>query len=381
MVKTKLGIERVELYKELIFGKNVGLITNYTGVTSSFEENYKVFSDYCNIRKIFSPEHGLHGVAEAGENVESYYDNVLKIDVVSLYGTHNSPTVLELKGIDILIFDIQDIGIRYYTYIYTMLESMRVAETVGIPFIVMDRPLPLGRQEPIGEVLTNEYFSFVGMLELPNSYGLTIGELANWIQKKQLTRLKLRVIPLENWDNNLNILENELPWVSPSPNLPSLDSVRLYTGLCLIEGTNVSEGRGTVYPFQQIGAPWIDCHQLMERLRGKISGDGIMIQPVWFIPNTSKYAGEVCQGVRFHITDREVNSLYLGYILLDALRSLYPKDFKCDLVSTNIGVEHKFIEYLAGIKIDKYTDFELLANKITKANTMFKEEVKKYFLY
>lgn len=381
MTDVVLGIENIDGYLNLIRNKKVGLITNFTGMTSKFESNYDLLAKYCTVQKIFTPEHGLHGVAEAGKDVESYYDDQLQMEVVSLYGDHHAPNKDELSDVQVLIFDIQDIGIRYYTYIYTLLESMEIAEQASIPFIVMDRPLPLGRKQPQGQPLNSDYFSFVGLLPLPNSYQLTIGELAGWILKNQTPKLALTVVPLKNWDCNKTIVENGLPWVAPSPNLPTLDAIRLYSGLCFIEGTNVSEGRGTVYPFQQIGAPWIDGKQLSKKLADVFGESKCLFQPTWFIPLNSKYSGQVCQGVRFHIVDPDINGLRLGYTILSVLTELYPNKFTCDVISPNIGTRHKFIEYLSGVTISKTSDFVSLIDQYSSINRQYKLAISQYYLY
>ncbi|MDT2757664.1 DUF1343 domain-containing protein [Enterococcus asini] len=381
MANLLLGIENLEVYVPLIKGKRVGLITNFTGVTSTFEKNYELLANWCHVEKLFTPEHGLHGVAEAGETVASYYDEQLAMNIVSLYGERHAPLKSDVVDLDVLLFDIQDIGIRYYTYIYTMYESMKVAKEAGIPFIVMDRPLPLGRKYPLGKTLTPAFFSFVGLLPLPNSYSLTIGELANWIQAKKMPSLALTVVPLKNWDSQADIVQNGLPWLAPSPNLPTLNAVRLYLGLCFMEGTNVSEGRGTVYPFEQIGAPWIDGSALAKTLAKKVSPKDCLFQPTWFVPLSSKHTGTVCQGVHFHLMNPEFNTLKLGYLVLETLKDLYPEEFDYSLVSKDIGVAHKFIEYLAGTQLADSVDFEKIATDYGNENEVFEQQVAQYYLY
>lgn len=376
-----LGIENTRVYASLIANKNIGLITNFTGVTSNFQNNYDVLKKYGSVKRLFTPEHGLHGVAEAGETVSSYYDHRLSMNIVSLYGDHHAPTISELDDIQVLIYDIQDVGIRYYTYIYTLLETMRVAAKTDIPVIVLDRPILLGRGSIVGQQLKSEFFSFVGLLPLPNSYQLTVGELAQWIKETQLPELNLTVVPMIDWNSKLDVIKNEVPWLAPSPNLPSFDALRLYSGLCLLEGTNVSEGRGTVYPFQQIGAPWIDGTEFAKQLTQVISQKECLFQPVWFIPLSSKYTGEVCQGIRFHIKNQSINSLKLGYTVLSTLKNLYPELFKYNLISKNIGEQHSFIEYLSGASINQNTDFSELGEQYGQPNDDFQQSVKSYYLY
>lgn len=378
----QLGIENVSEYKKIIEEKRIGLVTNFTGLNSKFIPSSKILNEFGTVVKLFTPEHGLHGVAAAGEHVDSYYDEDLKLEVISLYGEHRAPTISELKDIDVIVFDIQDIGIRYYTYIYTLLNVMKVAEKCELPVLVMDRPLPLGREDPLGDVLTSDYFSFVGLLPLPNRYGMTIGELASWIKDYQCPNLRLFVSPLRDWNSNKNIIENGLPWVSPSPNLPTFNSLKLYLGLCLLEGTNVSEGRGTVRPFEQFGAPWINNEELAKYLNDfSDQNSSLSFQPVWFEPLTSKFKGKVCQGIQIHIRNNEFNSMKLGYNILKALMKLYPNKFTYDLVSPSIGTDHRFMEYLAGKTIRTENDLDKILSRLSDSNTAFKEETKKYFLY
>lgn len=379
-----LGIENVSDYENIIRNKNIGLVTNFTGLTSRFEMTSEILNRYGKVIKLFTPEHGLHGVAAAGEQVDSYYDDKLKLDVISLYGDHQAPTKSELSNVDIIVFDIQDIGIRYYTYIYTLLRVMQMAEKVNLSVLVLDRPLPLGRENPLGDTLTSDYFSFVGLLPLPNRYGLTIGELAEFIKDNYLPDLDLNIGRINGWDSSKDIRQNGLPWVSPSPNLPTFDSLRLYPGLCLIEGTNISEGRGTVRPFEQFGAPWINSEFLADYMNSnsEINQEGkLSFQPVWFEPLTSKFEGEVCQGIQIHINDNDFNALKLGYSILKSMTHLYADRFTYDLVSPSIGTKHHFIEYLAGKNIRSEMDLSKLINNTNYENKKFETKVGKYFLY
>lgn len=378
----KLGIENVSEYKNLVSNRKVGLVTNFTGVTSNFKSSAEQLNLFGKVVKIFTPEHGLYGVAAAGESVDSYFDKDLDLEVVSLYGNHRAPTVSELSGIDIIVFDIQDIGVRYYTYIYTLLNVMQVAANVNVPIVVMDRPLPLGREQPLGDILTSDYFSFVGLLELPNRYGMTIGELAIWIRDDQSLSLKLYISRLSGWDSSLDVKKNCLPWISPSPNLPTFDALKFYPGLCFLEGTNVSEGRGTVRPFEQFGAPWINAKELSSSLAEECGqNDSLGFQPVWFEPLTSKYERKICQGIQIHIKNDNFDALSLGYGILRTLVHLYPDKFTFDLVSPAIGTDHRFIEYLSGKQMRSTQDLDNLLKENSNINMNFANSVSEYLLY
>lgn len=379
----ELGNEAVNEYAALLAGKRVGLVTNFSGLTATFKPTYQVLNELsAGVTKLFTPEHGLHGIAGAGESVESYFDNALNLEVVSLYGSHRAPAGDDFTDIDVLAFDIQDIGVRYYTYIYTLLESMQAAAQANMPVLVFDRPLPLGRQRPVGQAMTHDYFSFVGLLPLPNRYELTIGELAAWIKDHLTPQLQLTVASMRGWDASRNLLDNGLPWVAPSPNLATLDALRLYPGLCLLEGTNVSEGRGTVKPFEQFGAPWIDANQLANCLTETAAQDDhLRFQPVWFEPLASKHTHEICQGVQVHIMDNAFNPLTLGYNVLKAMMTLWPDRFTMDLVSPAIGTKHRFIEYLAGRQLRTIADLDAGIELSGVTDHRFWQESRAYYRY
>lgn len=381
MTKLLLGIENSCSYQSMIKNKQIGLITNYTGMTSDFIPNYYILNQYGHVKKIFTPEHGLHGIAQAGTHIASYFDKKLLVNIISLYGENRAPKKEDLEDLEVLIFDIQDVGVRYYTYIYTMFNSMKIAEKLGLPFIVMDRPLPLGRNEPIGNILTKDFFSFVGLLPITNYYSLTIGELALWIQEKYYPTLDLKVSTMSNWNSQQDICNNKSILIPPSPNLPNLDSIRLYIGLCFLEGTNVSEGRGTIYPFQQFGAPWINGELLAKNLKRRIPEEDILFQPTYFKPLTSKYENQVCEGVRIHVINPNVNGLKLGCVVLDTLYLLYPNEFNYSLISEDIGNQHTFLEYLTGVNIDDHKPFATLNEELTNSNDIFKKQIEKFYLY
>ncbi|WP_338201847.1 DUF1343 domain-containing protein [Lactobacillus rizhaonensis] len=377
----KLGIENINEFKPLIINKNIGLITNFTGLTSDFNSTIDVLNKYSSVKKVFTLEHGLHGIADPGQKVANYFDQTLKITIHSLYGSQLAPTADELKDIDILIFDVQDIGVRYFTYISNMFKLMQVANKLNLPFLVMDRPLLLGRKKPLGQIIKPDFYSFVGMLPLPNYYGLTIGELASWIKATQLPNLNLFVSHLIGWKPELNIEENGLPFVAPSPNLPSMDALRLYPGLCLLEGTNISEGRGTVKPFEQLGAPWINEKEFTKTLRDSFQNSGVLFQTVWFKPSSSKFCNKICKGVQIHIVNHSFNPLIVAIKIIRVLLVLYPNKFKMDLVSPAIGTKHNFIEYLMGCEFRNLDDTDRLLAIFEKDDEPFYKIARNYYFY
>ena len=324
---------------DLIQGKSVALVTNHTGIDKLGIPNYKHLANMKDIdlKVIFSPEHGLFGEAGAGEKV-SYTEKDSRLPkVISLYGSMRKPTAEMLSGINLIIYDIQDIGTRFYTYITTLGLVMEVAGELDIPVLVLDRPNPIRGDIIEGPVLNLEFQSFVGYYPISIRYGGTVGDLAkkiikqNWIPKVP----DLTVIPSEGWDHHLWFDETDLPWVSPSPNIPDLETAIIYPGMCLIEGTNISEGRGTPNPFKWIGAPWIDGQNLSQTLN-KFNLPGVVFVPVSFtpvsIPGKSvnpKFENQKCSGVEVRIIDRnEYKSVDTGVKTLFALFNTAPEKFE-----------------------------------------------------
>lgn len=289
-------------------GWRVGLITNHTGIASDGATTIDLLHRAPGVELValFSPEHGIRGRAEAGEPVEDETDSRTGLPIHSLYGRTRKPTPEMLRGLDALVFDIQDIGARYYTYVSTMALAMQAAAEAGVRFIVLDRPNPIGGAHVQGTVLDTAFASFVGMYPVPMRHGMTVGELARLVNGAFGIGAELHVVPAQGWSRELWYDETGLPWVPPSPNMPSLESATHYPGTCLFEGTNLSVGRGTDRAFQQIGAPWLDATTLVERLNAYALA-GVRFERVEFTPmepGDEKYAGVTVQGVRFIVTDR-----------------------------------------------------------------------------
>jgi uncharacterized protein YbbC (DUF1343 family) len=301
VAQVKPGAERIfeQSYFQHIRDKRVGLITNATGVDSLLRPNYERLAEKAEVRltALFAPEHGLAGAAQAGETVAS------DRRVYSLYGEVNAPTDAMLQDVDVLIYDIQDVGARFYTYISTMLESMKAASRRGIPFIVLDRPSPIDGNRVEGPVLQAGFESFVGIYRLPVRYGMTPGELARLFNEELNLGCRLLVVPMSGWKRSSWYDQTGLPWVMPSPNMPTLETAAVYPGFCLFEGTNLSEGRGTTRPFELIGAPWLNAPELAERLN-RVRLPGVLFRSQAYTPWFSKYQGELCQGVQVHVINR-----------------------------------------------------------------------------
>lgn len=302
----------------LVAGRRVGLITNHTGLTRNQTHAVDhLRSQDVEIVALFAPEHGIRGtVAEPASGgtgdqagwVESGVDEITGLPVRSLYGEALKPTPEMLSDIEVLLFDIQDIGARYYTYVSTMALAMQAAAENGIPFVVLDRPNPISGDLVQGNVLEPEHSSFVGLYPVPMRHGMTAGELARMFNDHFEVGVELHVVPTAGWERDAWFDQTGLPWVNPSPNMPSLESATHYPGTCLFEGTNLSVGRGTPLAFQQIGAPWLDGAVLAERLNAYELA-GVRFEAVNFTPegpHDRKYDGELVNGVRLIATDRNV---------------------------------------------------------------------------
>jgi uncharacterized protein YbbC (DUF1343 family) len=348
----KLGVEVLfEKHPELVRGKNVGLITNPTGLDSQLDSIIEIFRAHPEVKltALYGPEHGVRGNAQAGEYVAFYFDEHFQLPVFSLYGqTHKPPANMMtnideymrtfdtkhegkqveagmMKSVDVMVFDLQDVGTRVYTYIATMAYAMQAAADADIPFIVLDRPNPINGVAMEGPILEYpEHSSFIGLYPIPLRHGMTAGELAQLFNDKFLKKkVKLTVVPMENWTRDEWFDETSLPWVMPSPNLPTLEAATVYPGQVIIEGTNLSEGRGTTKPFEMFGAPWIDGFILAEKLNA-LKLPGVKFREVWFTPTFSKFSGQQCGGCQLHVTDRNAyQSIATTLAILSVVKKTY----------------------------------------------------------
>ena len=291
-----LGID--QLQKNGLSGlkkKAIGLVTNFSFVDSDLKWGIDIlFENGLNVKKIFTPEHGLGGVAD-GAHVSDTLHPKYGVPIVSLYGDKRKPVKEDLDGLDMLVYDIQDVGLRFYTYIYTLAYTMEAAAEYGLQYMVLDRPNPLGRGV-FGSRIENDLQTFVGGYELPLQYGLTTGELAQYFKKLKRLDLDLKISRLEGWRGEMHD-NTSLFWNVPSPNVPTFESLLGYAGTCFFESTSVSEGRGTFKPFLVIGAPWIDGSDLTKYLREEFPG--LRVRSRDYMPFYRKYANANCSGVEF----------------------------------------------------------------------------------
>ena len=322
---------------EALAGKRVGLITNHTGLsvdgTTTIELLFK--SRVCRLAALFSPEHGIGGSMD--DRVGGSVDASTGLPVYSLYGETVRPTKEMLRGIDALVFDIQDVGARFYTYISTMAYSMEEAAKAGIPFYVLDRPNPVGGVRVEGPMLDADKTSFVGYMPLPVRHGMTVGELALYFNTENRIGAQLHVIPMKGWRRSYYFWDTGQLWVNPSPNMRHVAEAIFYPGVCLLEGTNVSLGRGTGRPFEVVGAPWIGPLRFAAALQREGIA-AVRFVPVSFTPEAGKNQGVRCGGASLLIADPErLNSVLLGLTIISVLHRLYPEDFEIDGVLRLLG--------------------------------------------
>lgn len=328
MVKTGLEV-LIEERLDLVHGKRVGLITNPTGVDRRLRPAPDLLHETgVNLVALFGPEHGIRGNVADGVPIDSTVDSQLGIPVHSLYGATKKPTPEMLEGVDLLIFDTQGVGARFTTGTSVMSLAMEAAGEKGIPFVVLDRPNPLGGEKTEGPVLEPEMASFIGRFPVPNRTGMTRGELAGIFVGEFGLKCDLTVVKMTGWKRSMWFDETGLPWVMMSPNMPTLDTAIVYSGTCPFEGTWCSEGRGMTRPFETIGAPWLDNRLIADEMNA-LGLPGVLFRATWFTPTTSKHKDVPCGGVQLHVTDRDAfQPVRAGLHLLSAIRRLHPNAFE-----------------------------------------------------
>ncbi|KAJ49313.1 uncharacterized protein YbbC (DUF1343 family) [Clostridium tetanomorphum] len=382
MSSIKLGIDNIDKYIDDLFkNKRIGLITNQTGVDSNLNSTIDLFNEKTNLVALYSPEHGIRGDIQAGEKVNNYIDEKTELNVYSLYGKNKRPSHEVLKNIDILVFDIQDVGSRFYTYLYTMAYAMESCKKFNKVFTVLDRPNPIGGEEVEGNILDVNYKSFIGLYPITQRYGLTIGELAILFNEEFRIGCNLKVIKMEGWSRHMYFQDTKLPWIMPSPNMPTIDTALVYNGTCVFEGTNISEGRGTTKPFQIIGAPWLNPYKIAEEMN-EIMLPGVKFRPIYFTPTFSKYTDVLCRGVEIHVTDiKKFKPVITGISLLYKIKEV-SKD-KFEFTPPYIKNGKQMIDYNTGgsyIRENKITLEEI--NLMWKEDAMkFKKIKEKYHVY
>jgi uncharacterized protein YbbC (DUF1343 family) len=376
VARVQTGLDVLEAQKFApLHGKRVGLITNHTGVDTQERSTVQLLAHAPGVQLValFSPEHGIAGHAD--DNVPSSKDASTGLPIYSLYGDHNRPTDEMLNGIDALVFDVQDAGVRFYTYTTTMGYCMEEAAKKGIEFYVLDRPNPIAGDVVEGPMLDADKTAFVAYFPLPVRYGLTIGELAQLFNTENHITVKLHVIPMKGWHRNYFFESTGLRWIPPSPNLRTLKGSILYPGLEILQNAGVSVGRGTEAPFEEFGAPWINGEEVATELNAK-NLPGLRFANQRFIPVSGLYAGQHCGGVGIKVTDRAaVRSIRMGLEIAEILQKKYPANFDTAKMLLLLGNSETVSQLQAGT-----TPAEIVAGW-AKDLAAYDQMRRKYFLY
>ena len=363
MSRVILPVDRLaELWPERLRGRRTGALLHAASVTGSLRPTLSVLEEMdargeIKLAALFGPQHGFEATTQ--DNMiewSGYLHPRLGIPVHSLYGEHREPPDEMLEGLEVLFIDLVDVGARYYTFIWTMLLCLRAAARRSLTVVVADRPNPINGTDTEGRPQQEEYLSFVGLHPLPVRHGKTVGELAQLFREECTPGADLVVLPMEDWNRAHYIEETGLPWVMPSPNMPTPDTAVVYPGMCLLEGTNVSEGRGTTRPFELFGAPWIDGAKLRAQLQA-LRLPGVHFREAAFEPGFQKYAGQVCRGAQMHVTDRNsFQPLRTGLEILRTIRDMYPQDFAWKKPPYEYEHDKLPIEILCGRPLGKIFD-------------------------
>ncbi len=390
MSRVLTGLEHlITVDQSLLAGRRVGLIANPTSVDGELRHAIDLLQAQPNIelRVLFGPEHGLRGDAQDMVAVGQGHDARSGLPVYSLYGNDEaslSPPAAALEGLDALVFDIQDVGARYYTYVWTMVLAMRACAKAGITMVVLDRPNPIGGLAVEGGDIADGFTSFVGLASVPNRHGLTAGEIAMMMKERESLDLDLHVITMRGWRRAMYFDECGLPWVLPSPNMPTLDTALVYPGMCLIEGTELSEGRGTTRPFEFAGAPYIEAEVLARALADE---PGVVARAHVFTPMFQKWAGQACGGVQLHVNDRAAFRPYRTAVaFLCAVRAHWPAHFAWRTKAYEFVADIPAIDLLSGSAalrsgIDAGMSVDELARQWAPAEAAFVEERASWLRY
>jgi uncharacterized protein YbbC (DUF1343 family) len=385
----KTGLEALlEERPSRLKGARIALIANPASVDSRLNHSVDLFYARKDLRLmlILGPEHGARGEAQDQIEMEDSSDEATGLPVYSLYGKSLIPTAEMIRDVDTLVFDLQDVGSRYYTFIYTMAYAMQACARDGKRMVVLDRPNPISGIAVQGNILDLRYSSFVGLYPLAVRHGMTSGELALLINKEFHIQCRLEVVAMQGWRRSMWFDRTGLPWVNPSPNMPTLETATVYPGGCLIEATNLSEGRGTTRPFEFIGAPYVKPRPFVEKLE-KERLRGVSFRPLYFQPVFNKWAGELCGGIQVHVTERELFDPFLTYIaIIRAASQLYPDRFEWRKPPYEYEREKLPIDILCGNslvreQIEAGHSLKEIKMSWQKALSGFKKLRQKYLIY
>lgn len=390
MKNIALGIEVLLSEKlDILRGSRVGLICHPASVDHRLRHSADLLFAHPEVRltALFGPQHGIRG--ETQDNMiewEGFLDARTGIPIFSLYGQTRQPTPEMLENVDVIIFDVQDVGTRVYTFNYTMALAMMSARALGKRMVILDRPNPIGGHHVEGSLLQIGCESFVGMFPIPMRHGMTTGELALLFNQEFGIQCDLEVVPMSGYDRSVWLDDTDSPWVLPSPNIPTLDSATVYPGMVLVEGTKISEGRGTTRPFELAGAPWINSYELAARLC-EYELPGVHFRPHSFIPTFQKYTGEISHGVQVHVTDRAVfRPVITGMAFIKSIRDLYPSSFAWQDPPYEYVHDRLPFDVIAGgpsmrEAIESGASVGEMASSWTADESSFREQRRPYLLY
>ena len=374
----KPGAENLISVDSVLKNKKIGLLTNPSGVDSNLNSTIDALKSRYNLVKLFAPEHGIRAERQAGESVASYQDDRSGLEVISVYGEKCEKIP---EDVECMVYDIQDVGVRHYSYLYLLGRIMKKCADQGLPLVVLDRYNPLGLSKISGNILDDRFSSDVGGYALATQYAMTVGEFAQYINNEYKIGCDLHVAPCIGLERDKDYRHYRPHWVLPSPNIPTFDTALCYVGTVLFEGTNVSEGRGTTKSFEFIGAPWMRHFEVVKFMSAQ-KLEGVNFMPVCFRPTFSKHAGELCNGVQIFITDYDKFDPYrCGLLLLNAVKNLNP-EFEFLSNNSKNGKSY-FIDHLAGTDVIRNDDF-LPENYIEsqKLNLeAFKKKIQTYYIY
>lgn len=389
-VRTGLDVWESEQFRALR-GLKVGAIVNPTSVDHRFRHLADLLraAPGVTLAALFGPEHGVRGEAQYMESVGDAREPRTGVPVHSLYGSTAEslrPRAEWLEGLDVVVFDIQDVGARYYTYLYTLALAMEACAKAGVRFVVLDRPNPLGGERVEGNLVEVGFRSFVGLYPLPNRHGMTLGELARMLNAEERFGCDLAVVPCLGWSRRMRWSETGLPFIPPSPNMPTPDTAQVYPGTCLLEGTNLSEGRGTCRPFEQFGAPFLDAHAVAEALE-RHALPGLRVRPVHFTPTWDKHRGEECGGAFLHVVDPAAfPSVRTGLAVVSEARRLGGADFRWRAEAYEFVTDVPAFDLLCGNArvrqaLEAGAEFEEVARLLDGAEVAFLERRAPHLLY
>lgn len=388
--KLKLGLEVLLTEKtSLLSGARVGLICNPATVDHNFRHAADLFHAHSeiNLTALFGPQHGIRG--ETQDNMiewQSFRDPRTGVMAFSLYGETRQPTEQMLQEVDVLVTDVQDVGTRVYTFVYTMALAMQAAQQFGKRMVVLDRPNPINGVGVEGSLLEAGHESFVGMYPLPMRHGMTVAELARLFNEEFGIGCELEVVPMQGWQREFWLDETDAPWVIPSPNMPTVETAVVYPGAVYVEGARISEGRGTTRPFELIGAPYVNAYELVTALNS-LELPGVYFRPHSFIPTFQKFGGKLCHGMQLHVLDRAAfKPVITGIAIIKLVHDLYPKGFEWQTPPYEYVFDRYPFDVIAGTfklreQLENGASVEELAASWRADERRFAEQRAKYLLY